>query len=183
MGFISDHRDVLTVLRHALDGMITTIRAEAQQAADLLGITIPRLPDQIPVMHFSDALKLVGAPTDEPDLAPAHERALSRWAAGTLGSDFVAAEGYPMTKRPFYTHPQPDDKRWPNSFDLLFRGLELVTGGQRLHRHSDYLAAIRARGEDPSRYSGYPRSLRARNAAPRRVRDRPGTMDQPPDRI
>ena len=54
-----------------------------------------------------------------------------------------------MSKRPFYTHPQPGDERWSNSFDLLFRGQELVTGGQRLHRHQDYLAAIRARGEDP----------------------------------
>jgi nondiscriminating aspartyl-tRNA synthetase len=60
-----------------------------------------------------------------------------------------------MVKRPFYTHPQPGNDRWSNSFDLLFRGLELVTGGQRLHRHSDYLAALRARGEDPADYSGY----------------------------
>ena len=54
-----------------------------------------------------------------------------------------------MVKRPFYTHPQPDDPRWSNSFDLLFRGLELVTGGQRLHRYSDYVAALAARGESP----------------------------------
>jgi nondiscriminating aspartyl-tRNA synthetase len=53
------------------------------------------------------------------------------------------------------SHPQPGDGRWSNSFDLLFRGLELVTGGQRLHRHSDYLAAIHARGEDPAAYSDY----------------------------
>ena len=155
IGFISDHRDVLTVLRHALDGMIATIRAEAQQAVGLLGIAVPRIPEQIPVIHFSDALKLVGAPPDEPDLAPAHERALGHWAAETYDSDFVAVEGYPMAKRPFYTHPQPGDQRWSNSFDLLFRGLELVTGGQRLHRHSDYLAAIRARSEDSADYAGY----------------------------
>jgi nondiscriminating aspartyl-tRNA synthetase len=155
MGFISDHRDVLTALTHALDGMITAIKAEAQQAAGLLGITIPRIPEQIPVIHFSDALKLVGAQPDEPDLAPAHERALGDWGAETHGSDFVAVEGYPTAKRPFYTHPQPGDQRWSNSFDLLFRGLELVTGGQRLHRHSDYLAAIRARSEDPADYAGY----------------------------
>jgi hypothetical protein len=60
-----------------------------------------------------------------------------------------------MSKRPFYTHPQPGDEHWSNSFDLLFRGLELVTGGQRLHRHPDYLAAIRARGEDPAAYADY----------------------------
>ena len=155
LGFISDHRDVLAVLRHTLAGMTSAIQAEAQQAAGLLGITIPHVPQEIPVIHFSDALKLVGAPPDEPDLAPAHERALGQWAAETHGSDFVAVEGYPMSKRPFYTHPQPGDAQWSNSFDLLFRGLELVTGGQRLHRYSDYLAAIRARGEDPAAYADY----------------------------
>ena len=104
------------------------------------------------MIHFSDALSIAGAPPDEPDLAPAHERAIGRWAAETHGCEFIAVEGYPMSKRPFYTHPQPGDERWSNSFDLLFRGQELVTGGQRLHRHSDYLAAIRARGEDPAAY-------------------------------
>jgi nondiscriminating aspartyl-tRNA synthetase len=154
-GFITDHRDVLAMLGHALAGMSAAIREQASDAAHLLGVTIPEVPEQIPVIHFSDALKIVGAAPDEPDLAPAHERALGQWAADNHGSDFVAVEGYPMRKRPFYTHPQPGDERWSNSFDLIFRGLELVTGGQRLHRYSDYLAAIRAAGEDPAVYAGY----------------------------
>ena len=154
-GFIADHRDVLAVLRHALAGMTAALRAEAKPAVDLLGIAIPEVPAEIPVIHFSDALVIAGAQPDEPDLAPAHERVIGRWAAETHGCEFIAVEGYPMRKRPFYTHPQPGDERWSNSFDLLFRGQELVTGGQRLHRHSDYLAAIRARGEDPAAYSDY----------------------------
>jgi nondiscriminating aspartyl-tRNA synthetase len=60
-----------------------------------------------------------------------------------------------MIKRPFYTHPDPRRPEFSNSFDLLFRGLELVTGGQRLHLYGDYLAAIRSRGEDPADYEGY----------------------------
>ena len=155
IGFIGDHRDVLAVLRHALAGMTAALRAEVQPAASLLGIAIPEVPEQIPVIHFRDALSLAGAPPDEPDLSPAQERAVGRWAAATHGSDFIAVEGYPMSKRPFYTHPQPGDERWSNSFDLLFRGVELVTGGQRLHRHSDYLEALRARGEDPAVYADY----------------------------
>ena len=155
LGFISDHRDVLAVLRHALAGMTAALQGEAAPAVDLLRIAIPEVPAEIPVIHFSEALAIAGAQPDEPDLAPAHERAIGRWAAETHGSEFIAVEGYPMRKRPFYTHPQPGDERWSNSFDLLFRGQELVTGGQRLHRYSDYLAAIRARGEDPAAYADY----------------------------
>jgi nondiscriminating aspartyl-tRNA synthetase len=155
LGFIRDHHDVLAVLREAIAGMVEGIREYAGDAAALLGIELPRVPEQFPVIHFSDALATVGADPDEPDLSPAHERALSEWAKGTYGSDFLAVEGYPMGKRPFYTHPQPGDERWSNSFDLLFRGLELTTGGQRLHRPSDYAAAMVRTGTDPAVLAGY----------------------------
>jgi nondiscriminating aspartyl-tRNA synthetase len=155
LGFIRDHRDVLAVLRDLLAGMVATVCERASAAVDLLGVTIPEVPEQIPLIHFRDALALVGAPPDEPDLAPAHERALGAWALETHGSDFLAVEGYPLAKRAFYTHPQPDEPQWSNSFDLIFRGLELVTGGQRLHRYEDYVAALTARGEDLAPYQGY----------------------------
>ena len=85
--------------------------AEAEQALARTGARLPVVPEEIPVIHFADALALVGAPADEPDLAPEHERALGAWALAEHGSDFLAVEGYPMAKRPFYTHPQPGDDR------------------------------------------------------------------------
>ena len=155
LGFVRDHRDVLSALRDALAGMLDGVRAHAPGAVELLGVDMPVVPAEIPVVHFADALAMVGADPDEPDLAPDHERRLGAWALETHGSDFVAVEGYPMVKRPFYTHPDPDRPRWSRSFDLLFRGLELVTGGQRLHRHSDYVAALEARGEPLEPYAAY----------------------------
>ncbi|RZU52831.1 nondiscriminating aspartyl-tRNA synthetase [Krasilnikovia cinnamomea] len=148
LGFITDHRDVMAVLRDVVATMVDTV-------ADRTGTPGPGVPEQIPAVHFSEALRIAGAPADEPDLAPAHERALGEWAAREHGSDFVFVTGYPMRKRPFYTHPQPSDPTWSNSFDLLFRGVELVTGGQRLHRYDDYTAALAARGEAVTAYEGY----------------------------
>lgn len=159
LGFIDDHRDVLRVLREVLAGMVDAV-AQEEVALERTGARLPVVPAEIPVVHFADALALVGAPADEPDLAPEHERALGAWALTEHGSELVAVEGYPMAKRPFYTHPTPGDERSSNSFDLLFRGLELVTGGQRLHRPSDYEAAIRARGEDPAAYDSYLQAFR-----------------------
>jgi nondiscriminating aspartyl-tRNA synthetase len=155
LGFIDDHRDVLAVLRDVLAGMVAAVHEHAAPAVERTGSDIPVVPEEIPVIHFRDALALVGAPDDEPDLAPEHERALGAWAQAEHHSDFLAVEGYPMVKRPFYTHPWPGEERWSNSFDLIFRGVELVTGGQRLHRPSAYDAAIRARGEDPATYASY----------------------------
>ena len=155
LGFIDDHRDVIAVLRDVIAGMVAGVHEHAATAVERTGADIPVVPETIPVIHFRDALALVGAPEDEPDLAPEHERALGAWALAEHASDFLAVEGYPMAKRPFYTHPWPGDERWSNSFDLIFRGVELVTGGQRLHRPSAYDAAIRARGEDPAGYASY----------------------------
>jgi nondiscriminating aspartyl-tRNA synthetase len=140
--------------------MVTSIQELAPEALRLLDVTLPVVPEEIPVVHFADALKLVGAPEDEPDLAPAHERALSEWAREVHGSELLAVEGYPMRKRPFYTHPQPGDERWSNSFDLLFRGLELTTGGQRLHRYADYRRALAATGQSEEPYAGYLQAFR-----------------------
>ncbi|MFI7215082.1 aspartate--tRNA(Asn) ligase [Micromonospora maritima] len=155
LGFVTDHRDVMAVLRDTLAGMVAAVADRAAAALDTLGVTVPPVPAEIPAVHFTDALKIAGAPADEPDLAPAHERALGEWARAEHGSDFLFVTGYPMAKRPFYTHPDPARPAYSNGFDLLFRGMELVTGGQRLHRHADYLAALAARGEPVEPYAGY----------------------------
>ncbi|MEU8070144.1 aspartate--tRNA(Asn) ligase [Micromonospora sp. NPDC049151] len=155
LGFVADHRDVMAVLRDTLAGMLDAVADRAGGALATLGVTVPAAPAEIPAVHFTDALKIAGAPADEPDLAPAHERALGEWALREHGSDFLFVTGYPMAKRPFYTHPDPARPAYSNGFDLLFRGVELVTGGQRLHRHADYLAALAARGEPVEPYAGY----------------------------
>jgi nondiscriminating aspartyl-tRNA synthetase len=165
LGFIEDHHDVMAVLREALVGMVEQVRARAGQACALLEVALPEIPARIPEIDFADAQDLLAAhsgedPRGEPDLAPSHERWLSAWARREHGSEFLFVTGYPMAKRPFYTHPQPGRPQYSNSFDLLFRGLELVTGGQRLHRYEEYLGALAQRGESPEPYEGYLRAFR-----------------------
>jgi nondiscriminating aspartyl-tRNA synthetase len=93
LGFIHDHRDVLAVLRDSLAGMVDAMREHAPQAVELLAARVPVVPDEVPVLHFTEALALVGADPDEPDLMPEHERALGAWALAEHGCDFVAERG------------------------------------------------------------------------------------------
>jgi nondiscriminating aspartyl-tRNA synthetase len=163
LGFIDDHRDVMHVLRDVLDGMVQAMHERACAAVDVLEIRLPDVPARIPEVDFTEAQTMIERATDEsvvgqPDLAPAHERWLGEWAAREHGSDFLFVSGYPMAKRPFYTHPDPERPASSNSFDLIFRGLELVTGGQRLHCYRDYLAALA--GEDLAPYEGYLEAFR-----------------------
>ncbi len=160
LGFIDDHRDVVRCLRDVVAGMVAAVHERASDAVERLGVRVPLVPDELPVLHFREALELAGAPADEPDLAPAHERALGAWAMETHGSDFVVVEGYPTASRAFYSHPDPDDPHWSRSFDLIFRGVELVSGAQRLHRYDDYVATLAARGYPYEPYASYVEAFR-----------------------
>src|SRR5919199_807276 len=165
LGFIRDHTTVMDVVTRVVGGMVAALHADAADAVALLGVALPEVPARIPAIHFATAQELILKETGEdvrgePDLAPAHERWLGEWAHNVHGSEYLFVVGYPMAKRPFYTHPEPKRPAFSNSFDLLFRGLELVTGGQRLHRYEDYLAALQVRGLEPAPLSGYLEAFR-----------------------
>ena len=163
-GFIQDHFDVMALLGTVLRGILAQLEASCAAELAQLKVRWPMFADAvdrpiaqggfvagIPWVYFPTAQELIFQATGEdcrgePDLAPAHERWLGQWALQQFGSDFLFVTGYPMGKRPFYTHPNPADPSFSNSFDLLFRGAELVTGGQRRHRYDDYLAALAAHG-------------------------------------
>ena len=136
LGFIRDHFDVMTVVREAVAGMVAAVRERAAGVVEP-----PDVPAEIPWVHFADT------GVDDVDLAPADERRLCE-----EHGEWLFVTGFPMAKRPFYTHPEPGRPEYTNSFDLLFRGIEIVTGGQRLHRYEDYVAAL---GGETGPYEGY----------------------------
>jgi len=165
LGFIEDYRAVMRVARDAVGGMAEAVGSRASASVDLLGIVVPDVPAEIPAVHFTDAQRLIERDTGrevvgEPDLSPADERWLGDWARRENGSDFLFVVGYPMEKRPFYTHPDPGRPGFSWSFDLLFRGVELLTGGQRLHRYDDYVEALAARGLSPEPFRSYLEAFR-----------------------
>jgi nondiscriminating aspartyl-tRNA synthetase len=161
LGFIEDHREVIGCLRDVVAGVVAAIHERAAAAVSRLGLDVPRVPEELPTLHFREALAIAGAPEDEPDLAPAHERALGEWARAEHGSDFVVVHGYPTAHRAFYSHPDPEEPHWSRSFDLIFRGLELVSGAQRLHRYADYVSALEARGYPYAPYASYVEAFRS----------------------
>jgi nondiscriminating aspartyl-tRNA synthetase len=73
----------------------------------------------------------------------------------------VVVHGYPTARRSLYSHPDPDEPHWSRSFDLIFRGLELVSGAQRLHRYDDYVRTLAAPGSRARPTSARSRSSRA----------------------
>ncbi|MGH2518125.1 MAG: aspartate--tRNA(Asn) ligase [Ktedonobacterales bacterium] len=164
-GFIADHFTVMAVLRDTIAGILAALTEGYAAELALLEVTMPPVPQTIPHIHFAEAqeliLRLHGVDErGEPDLSPQDERWLGEWARAEHGSDFLYVTGYPMRKRPFYTHPDPARPDYSNSFDLIFRGTELVTGGQRLHLYADYVAALERAGLPRAPFAGYLEAFR-----------------------
>jgi nondiscriminating aspartyl-tRNA synthetase len=160
LGFIESHFDVMALLVEVLRAILVELERTCAPELTLLGARLPALGATVPHIHFSEAQERLVAALGEhergqPDLSPEGERWLGQWALEEHGSEFLFVTGYPLHKRPFYTHPDPARGEYSNSFDLLFRGTELVTGGQRLHRHADYVAAMRARGVAEAAVASY----------------------------
>ena len=131
LAFIRDHRDVIDVLRRVVPAMIEAVG----QAP----------PAEVPVVRFEDVRS-----GDEPDLSPADERRIC-----AEHGELVFVEGFPTAKRAFYTHPDPERPEWSRGFDLLYRGVEIVTGSQRLHRYEDYRRVLAERGLPEAPFASY----------------------------
>lgn len=154
MGFISGPEDVIQVERELLTEVFAEIRERFGDGLAGFDAYLPSLLET-PAWEFGeclDRLKSAHGRTDlGDDLDPEAERQLCAMAEQETGVAAVFVLGFPMSQRPFYTHPRGDGT-YSAGFDLLFRGLEVTTGGQRLHRRSALEEALRRRGVDPSSF-------------------------------
>jgi nondiscriminating aspartyl-tRNA synthetase len=161
MGFVKDHHDVLEVLEGVVRDVVT---AATQKHADMFarfGTTAPLIPEgKFPTLTLSEAQAILEdecgvKACGEPDMEPEHERKICEWAKEKHGSDFVFITAYPTAKRAFYTYEEPSEAPFSRGFDLLFRGLEINSGAQRIHNYTELVERIKSRGLDPEKFSFY----------------------------
>ena len=160
MGFIKDHTDVMTFETRLLRAITEHLRHTCAAEYALLNAELPEVPEEIPRLKLRDAQELIFKETDkdkrsEPDLEPEDERWLCEWSKREHDSDFVFVTHYPVSKRPFYTYEDADDPGFTKSFDLLFRGVEITTGGQRRHDYENLIEGARLKGLNPELFSFY----------------------------
>jgi nondiscriminating aspartyl-tRNA synthetase len=160
MGFIKDHTDIMEVETRLMQAICAHLSETSNKEFDLLKAEIPVVPAMIPRMKLREAQELIFKETGkdsrkEPDLEPEDERWLCEWSKREHNSDFIFITHYPVSKRPFYTFEDEDDIGFTKSFDLLFRGLEITTGGQRRHNYENLVAGAEMKGLDPKNFSYY----------------------------
>lgn len=150
MGYIGSFTDLMEMETGFLQFTMKLLETEYKKELELLGI---RLPDtkRIPTVRFDRAKELVAEKYSRQirnpyDLEPEEEQLIGQYFKEEYNADFVFVTHYPSKKRPFYAMDDPEDTRFTLSFDLLFHGLEITTGGQRIHDYQQLCDKIAARG-------------------------------------
>ncbi len=150
MGYIDDFTEIMAMETGFLQYMVEELKKRCEKELSMLEVVLPDT-EKIPCVPFAEAKRLVsetyGRPIRSPyDLEPEEEELIGRYFKETCGADFVFVTHYPSKKRPFYAMDDPADPKYTLSFDLLFRGLEVTTGGQRIHDYPALAKKIQDRG-------------------------------------
>lgn len=158
MGFIESEDDVMALEEQVLGETLALVAESCRAEVALLGATVP-LMHTVPRISVPDAVQLLAAKygweSPNGEINPEGERLLGEWASKEHGSDFVFLTHFPAAKRPAYTMPRPEDPTLTRSFDLLFRGLEITTGGQRINDYEQLVASFRRVGYNPESFASY----------------------------
>ncbi len=159
MGYIDGFEDVMAMETGFLQYTMALLAKDYQKELDMLGVKLPDV-SRIPAVRFDQAKELVSEKYNRKirnpyDLEPEEEVLIGRYFKEEYDSDFVFVTHYPSKKRPFYAMDDPADPKFTLSFDLLFKGLEVTTGGQRIHDYQEILAKMEKRNMDPEDIASY----------------------------
>jgi nondiscriminating aspartyl-tRNA synthetase len=159
MGYIDGFEDIMGMETGFLQYTMELLRKEYAKELSILKVELPKT-EEIPAVRFDQAKEMAAEKYKRKiknpyDLEPEEEVLISRLFQEDYGADFVFVTHYPAKKRPFYAMDDPEDSRFTLSFDLLFRGMEITTGGQRIHDYHLLLDKIAARGMTEERMEQY----------------------------
>jgi nondiscriminating aspartyl-tRNA synthetase len=159
MGYIDGFEDIMAMETEMLRYIFNLLKDKYEKELTLLDITLPDLT-RIPTVRFDEAKVLVSEKYNRKiknpfDLEPEEEVLIGKYFKEECGSDFVFVTHYPSKKRPFYAMDDPADPKFTLSFDLLYKGMEITTGGQRIHDYEAQVAKMMVRGMNPDEFTNF----------------------------
>lgn len=157
MGFINDEFDIMNLEEDLIKFILKAIEVKGKEYLKILNVNIPKIDVSIPKIELNEAIeilkKVYGKGDLEGDLDPEGEKLICKYAKEKYGCDFIFLTNYPKRKRPMYT--MPFEEQGTRSFDLLFKGVEITTGGQRINDYNMLIKSIENKGLNPKDYESY----------------------------
>jgi len=157
MGFIENVEDVMKELEKAISYLMRSVSRKCRKELKIYKAKLPQVT-AIPRLKLTEALGILekefGKKMDTVEIDPEGERLICEWVKKNYDSDFVFLTHYPTAIRPFYSMPSADPQ-YTESFDLLFKGVEIATGGQRIHDYDQLVASIKKHKLNPKDFEHY----------------------------
>lgn len=159
LGYIDSFEDIMAMEQAMLQYTFAFIEKEYANELRILGITLPKV-DKIPAVRFDEAKQLAADKYNHKvrnpyDLEPEEEVLIGKYFKEEYDSDFVFVTHYPSKKRPFYAMDDPENTKFTLSFDLLYKGMEITTGGQRIHEYDTIVKKMQDRGMEIEDFENY----------------------------
>lgn len=158
IGFIENENDVMDLEEEFIVYLFEEIRRKHSDILKLYNQELP-IPKKIPRIPVKESCEILQREYDKYlrgyDLDPEGEKLIFNWVKKKYNSELIFLTEYPKTKRPVYTMPLEANPDFTRSFDLLFRGLEITTGGQRIHEYSTLVETFKSKGLNLSDFKYY----------------------------
>lgn len=159
LGFV-DFNELLDAMEFVGRKTISYALENCREILTDFGVAEIKISDQIPRLTLREAQLILKDRTgvdhtNEIDMMPEDEREICKWAVEEKNSDFVTITHFPTKKRAFYTMPDPQNPEYSLSYDLLFKGTEILSGSQRINKYDELVSAIKAKGMDPKNFEMY----------------------------
>ena len=157
MGPIIGFQEIMSAETYLLGYIFEQLAVICQPELELLKITLPQVKE-IPQIRLDEAQEIIfrqHKSGDRNDLDATGEKIISQHIFEQTGSELLFVTHFPTAKRPVYAMEDPADPNVTLSFDLLFRGLEITTGGQRIHSYREQVEKIKRFGLNPDEFESY----------------------------
>jgi nondiscriminating aspartyl-tRNA synthetase len=160
MGFIESWEDLLEVCEMVIKNIFSDVEKNCKKELEIWGAKVPEIRGKIPRLKLREAQEIIFKRTgkdkrENPDLDPEDEKEICNFVKEKFNSELVFITHFPTSKRPFYTFEDPENPEYTLSFDILFRGLEIVTGGQRINDYKYLVKKMKRFGLDPKNFKYY----------------------------
>lgn len=160
IAFVHKFEELLDALEFVGTSMMKEVSDQHENILKEFNVSKPLVPINVPRLTLAEAQEIITKRTGrdlskEMDLNREDEIEICKWATETHQSDFVTITHFPTKKRAFYTMPDPADPEYSLSFDLLFRGLEILSGSQRIHDYTQLIEAMEKKGVNPENFGMY----------------------------
>lgn len=160
MGFVNDETEVMRALQKTIQDTVMDVKEKHADMFAKFNTTVPLAPKEFPIFTLGEAHEIIAKEfnrviEDTLDMAPEDEKQICEYAKKKFNSDFVFITRFPTKKRAFYTYEDPTEAPFSRGFDLLFRGLEINSGAQRIHDYNMLVEKMKVRGLDPEKFSFY----------------------------